>query len=65
MFSREKKTARGTLLQLVESRRGADGKVRQQLAVSLGECRMSFARPWQLRLLNVWLDMTGFCRMIR
>ena len=38
MFFREKKTSKGALLQLVESRRDGEGKVRQHLVVSLGGC---------------------------
>ena len=36
MFIREKKTKTTPVLQLVENRRGADGKVRQEIIVSLG-----------------------------
>ncbi len=40
MFFREKKTAREPVLQLVENRRTALGKVRQRVVVSLGGCRV-------------------------
>lgn len=38
MFFREKKTAKKPVLQLVENRRNAKGKVRQKVVVSLGGC---------------------------
>lgn len=38
MFFREKRTPTTPVLQLVESRREADGQVRQHLIVSLGGC---------------------------
>ena len=38
MFFREKKSGSAKLLQLVENRRNAEGKVRQHLVVSLGGC---------------------------
>ena len=40
MFIREKKTRYATVLQLVRSGRGADGKVRQQIILSLGELKI-------------------------
>ena len=40
MFFREKTTSNGTLLQLVRGNRGLDGKVRQQVILSLGGCRI-------------------------
>ena len=40
MFFREKKTSKDSVLQLVESRRTTDGKVRQRIVVSLGGCRV-------------------------
>jgi transposase len=38
MYFREKSTVNGTLLQLVRGNRGLDGKVRQQVLLSLGGC---------------------------
>jgi len=38
VFFREKKSGSAKLLQLVENRRNAEGKVRQHLVVSLGGC---------------------------
>jgi len=38
MFFREKKTSKHPVLQLVENRRGTDGKVCQRIVVSLGGC---------------------------
>ena len=40
MFFREKATKNGTLLQLVRGHRGLDGKVRQQVVLSLGGCQI-------------------------
>jgi len=40
MFFREKTTKNGTLLQLVRGHRGLDGKVRQQVVLSLGGCKI-------------------------
>ena len=41
MFIREKKTKSTTILQLVRSERCTDGKVRQQIILSLGEIKIS------------------------
>ena len=40
MFIREKKTKSTTVLQLVRSERCGDGKVRQQIVLSLGEMKI-------------------------
>ncbi len=40
MYFREKETKNGRLLQLVRGNRGLDGKVRQQVVLSLGGCQV-------------------------
>ena len=40
MFFREKKTSRNPVLQLVETHRNAQGKVKQSVVISLGGCRV-------------------------
>ncbi len=40
MFIREKETKTTTILQLVRSRRNADGKVRQEIVLSLGDAHV-------------------------
>lgn len=44
MYFREKETKNGRLLQLVRGCRGADGKVRQQIVLSLGGCWIPLER---------------------
>ena len=63
MFFREKKTTKGALLQLVESRRDAHGKVRQHIVVSLGGCRV----PDEFRkgvAIEVTQRMSGYQRLL-
>ena len=62
MFIREKKTKSTTILQLVRSERGADGKVRQQNILSLGEMKV----PDDLRKTvahEVEYRMNGYSRL--
>ena len=62
MFIREKKTKHATTLQLVRSERGPDGKVRQQIVLSLGEIRI----PDELRKTvahEVEYRMSGHSRL--
>ena len=62
MFIREKKTKSTTILQLVRSERGADGKVRQQIILSLGEIKV----PDDLRKTvahEVEYRMNGYSRL--
>lgn len=63
MYFREKKTSRQPVLQLVESRRTPEGKVRQRVVVSLGDCRV----PDDLRRLvacEVTQRMAGYRRLL-
>jgi len=62
MFIREKKTKSTTILQLVRSERGPDGKVRQQIILSLGEMKV----PDDLRKTvahEVDYRMNGYSRL--
>lgn len=62
MFIREKKTKSTTVLQLVRSERCADGKVRQQIVLSLGEMEI----PDDLRKTvahEVEYRMNGYSRL--
>jgi hypothetical protein len=62
MFIREKKTKTTTILQLVRSRRNTDGKVRQEIVLSLGELKI----PDELRKTvahEVEYRMNGYSRL--
>jgi len=62
MFIREKKTKSTTILQLVRNERGLDGKVRQQIVLSLGEIKI----PDELRKMvahEVEYRMNGYSRL--
>lgn len=63
MFFREKKTSKNPVLQLVESKRDRNGKVRQRIVVSLGGCTV----PDDLRkavALEVTHRMAGYQRVL-
>lgn len=63
MFFREKNTSKESVLQLVESHRTADGKVRQRIVASLGGCRV----PDELRksvAIEVTHRMAGYQRFL-
>lgn len=63
MFFREKKTSKLPTLQLVESYRNSEGKVRQRVVVSLGDCRV----PDDLRRLvavEVTHRIAGYRRLL-
>lgn len=63
MFFREKKTSKQPTLQLVENCRNSQGKVRQRVVVSLGDCRV----PDDLRRLvavEVTHRMAGYCKLL-
>lgn len=63
MFFREKKTSRQPTLQLVESYRTSEGKSRQRVVVSLGDCPV----PDELRRLvavEVTHRMAGYRRLL-
>ncbi len=62
MFVREKKTSNGAALQLVRNRRGSDGKVRQEIVLSLGSIKV----PDELRKTvahEVEYRMNGYGRL--
>lgn len=62
MFIREKKTKTTTILQMVRNRRDADGKVRQEIVLSLGDIRI----PDELRKTvahEVKYRMSGYSRL--
>ena len=63
MFIREKKTRTTTILQLVRNERDADGKVRQQVVLSLGNLKI----PDELRKTvahEVEYRMNGYERLV-
>lgn len=63
MYFREKKTSREPILQLVESHRTSEGKVRQRIIVSLGGCRV----PDEIRkavAIEVTQRMAGYKRLL-
>lgn len=63
MFFREKKTSKAPTLQLVESRRDTNGKVRQRVVVSLADCRV----PDEFRkavAIEITQRMAGYQRLL-